>query len=78
MVYDHKNQFRAVIVRGKAQSDLDDLLPFYAETINELDGERIDLFREKFNQKLLTKLPSSTKIKNIKHFGIMICFFGRI
>ena len=65
MVYDHKNQFRAVIVRGKAQSDLDDLLPFYAETINELDGERIDLFREKFNQKLLTKLPSSTKIKTL-------------
>ena len=65
MIYDHKNQFRAVIVRGKAQSELDDLLPFYAETINELDGERIDSFRKKFNQKLLSKLPSSTKVKTL-------------
>ncbi len=35
MSYNPENQYRCTIIRGKSQSDIEDLLPFYVQTIHE-------------------------------------------
>ena len=35
MSYKPENQYRCTIIRGKSQSEVEDLLPFYAQTVHK-------------------------------------------
>ena len=48
MPYDHSKQYRCPIVRGKALTDLDDLLPTYAHIIQEICPTNKTNFKESF------------------------------
>ena len=52
MPYDHQNQFRAPIVRGKALSDLDNLLPLYSNIIQQITPCSLEDFEKQFNENL--------------------------
>lgn len=52
MSYIHTKQFRCAIIRGKAQEELDNLLPFYASIISEICPTSKRAFDNFFNQKL--------------------------
>lgn len=56
MSYDpDKEYYRCTIIRGKAQQEMDDMLPFYATAINQLcpmdEGEFKKCFRDMISQK---------------------------
>lgn len=52
MTYIHTDQLRFQTIRGKAQSELDDLLPFYASVISEICPTSKRAFFEFFEKKL--------------------------
>lgn len=60
-MYDHRNRYRCTIIRGKAQSQVEDLLPVYANIIIECEGNNKELFNEQFNRKLSKFLSSPTE-----------------
>ena len=60
-MYDHRNRYRCTIIRGKAQSQVEDLLPVYASIIIEYEGNNKELFDEQFNRKLSNFLSSPTE-----------------
>lgn len=70
MTYTPENQFRCVIIRGKSQNEMEDLLPLYANMVNnycpctsqEFD-ERGNKFLAKvlFNNESYSELPASNK-----------------
>ena len=59
MSYSHANQYRCTIIRGKAKNALDDLLPAYAQIIEEVTPVSSEEFATKFNQQLATFIPGS-------------------
>ncbi len=61
MDYDPKNQYRCTIIRGKTITRMDDLLPFYAETLEEICPIDESLYDDTFDQLLMDKLPISEK-----------------
>ena len=61
MIYNHLDQYRCAIVRGKASSDLDNLLPAYAGILQELCPCTQETFRNDFDSKLMSYLPNSTQ-----------------
>jgi len=61
MTYDHSKQFRSTIVRGKALTELDDLLPAYASIISQICPSYKDDFTVQFNKNLSHYLPSAVK-----------------
>ncbi|MDC1020215.1 DUF3883 domain-containing protein [Alphaproteobacteria bacterium] len=77
MTYNHRNQYRAVIVRGKALSDLDDLLMLYANIISDIVPCKYDVFAKNFNSQLLSKLTGvKTKTLNNHRTEIAGKLFG--
>jgi hypothetical protein len=52
MRYNPENQYRCTIIRGKAQSELDDLLLAYASIISEITPSHRDAYNDLFNDKL--------------------------
>jgi len=52
MTYIHTDQFRCAIIRGKAQAELDNLLPFYASVISEVCPTSAENFFSFFKKKL--------------------------
>ena len=48
-MYNHQNQYRCVIIRGKSKKELDNLLPLYALVIDEICPCSKDAFEAKFN-----------------------------
>ena len=65
MSYNPNNQHRCSIIRGKSITKMDDLLPFYAESLNELCPINAEQFSESFDKLLSFKLGISQKaIKN--------------
>lgn len=65
MSYIHTEQFRCAIIRGKAQAELDNLLPYYASIISEICPTSKENFDEFFNQKLATLLGEETTKKTL-------------
>lgn len=65
MSYIHSEQFRCAIIRGKAQAELDNLLPYYASIISEICPTSKGNFDEFFNQKLATLLGEETTKKTL-------------
>jgi len=62
-MYDHSKQFRCTIIRGKSQSEMDDLLPAYAKVISEICPCQTTDFPEKFNDEFQRFLPESKRVK---------------
>ena len=48
-MYNHNNQYRCIIIRGKSQRELDNLLPAYATVIDEICPCTKEDFESKFN-----------------------------
>ncbi len=61
MNYNHLNQYRATIIRGKAKNALDDLLPTYAQIIEEITPVSVGEFHHRFNKALHLIIPSAEK-----------------
>lgn len=61
MAYNHANQYRSTIIRGKAKTDLDNLLPAYAQILNEICPIGVEAFAEAFNRQLKQILPAAEK-----------------
>ncbi len=60
MTYNHNSQFRAIIVRSKSLTDLDNLLIVYAEIISEITPCHISDFSSKFNTYLKSRILHSS------------------
>lgn len=62
-MYNHKNQFRCPIIRGKSQREMDNLLPLYAKIINGIcPCEKAD-FSTEFDNIIRSVLKSKDKNK---------------
>lgn len=55
-MYNHTNQYRCIIIRGKSQRELDNLLPAYALVIDDICPCAKDEFETRFNKQLATLL----------------------
>ena len=64
-MYNHANQYRCPIIRGKSQKEIDDLLPAYAKIIFDICPCTKDEFATKFNNQLEQYLPEETKKKTL-------------
>jgi hypothetical protein len=59
MSYNPHNQYRCTIIRGKAKNLLDDLLPAYANIVNEITPTSLDSLHSEFNSRLKKYLPGA-------------------
>ena len=62
-MYNHSNQYRCTIIRGKSKKEMDDLLPAYAMVIDEICPCSIVEFDVKFNNAFQRFLPESDRTK---------------
>lgn len=62
-MYDHTKQYRCTIIRGKTQSEMDDLLPAYAKIIDEICPCSAEEFESSFNNSIMQFLPASAHTK---------------
>lgn len=60
-MYNHENQYRCTIIRGKSKHEMDDLLPAYAKIIDDICPCEHTNFREQFNSALLSYMPKTAK-----------------
>lgn len=74
--YKPQNQYRCTIIRGKAKSDLDNLLPKYASIINELCPCSKELFDTQFNEKLNEVVGGTKKTLDNHRTEIAYKLFG--
>ena len=83
-MYDHTKQFRCSIIRGKSQSEMDNLLPQYAKIIDEICPCGIDEFKEAFDNAIRPYLKAKERNKkeplqktfNNHRTEIAKCLFG--
>ena len=61
MSYNHSNQFRYTIIRGKAKNEIDNLLPLYAEIIKNNTPSPKQDFDAAFNESLQRYFPAAAK-----------------
>lgn len=60
VIYNPDIQYRCTIIRGKAQKELDNLLPAYAKIIEEICPCTKDVFHQEFNDRLSDIIYDST------------------
>lgn len=60
-MYDHRNQYRCTIIRGKSQKEMDNFLPTYASIIEEICPCRTEDFRALFDAAFLVYVPEVTE-----------------
>ena len=60
-MYNKDNQYRCTIIRGKAKTELDNLLPLYASIIDKITPCSKESFPEFFNEKVSIYLKNSEK-----------------
>ena len=60
-MYNHKKRYRCTIIRGKAQSEIEDLIPIYSDIIISCEGLDKHSFKESFNHRLSSFVPSPTE-----------------
>ncbi len=58
-MYNPEHQYRCTIIRGKAKTDLDNLLPLYASIIEELTPCSNEVFIKEFEEKLKKFMPTA-------------------
>lgn len=63
-MYNPENQYRCTIIRGKAQKDLDNLLPSYSNFINEICPTDKESFNDNFND-YLSEIFYDTKYEDL-------------
>lgn len=61
MSFNPENQHRATIIRGRAKTDMDNLLPIYANILESICSCSKDDFPARFNKRLENVLSVSTK-----------------
>lgn len=61
MAYNHANQYRCTIIRGKAKNSLDDLLPAYAQIIDGITPIDAGSFAGAFDKALSQVMPEAEK-----------------
>ena len=66
-MYNSANQYRCTIIRGKSQKDVDNLLPAYAQIINEICPCSKATFEQQFNKKLSLLLPGNPTDKTLNN-----------
>lgn len=81
-MYDQTRQYRCTIIRGKAQKDMDNLLPAYATVLNDIcPCEKAD-FQKAFDEAFSKYLPNGISQKTLdnhrteisgKLFGMYFC-----
>jgi hypothetical protein len=64
-MYDHARQYRCTIIRGKAQKELDDLLPAYANVISEICPCAKSDFKMFFDDSFKRYLPDNATQKTL-------------
>jgi len=62
-MYNHENQYRCTIIRGKSQKEVDDLLPAYATIIVDICPCNKCTFESEFNTRLSKYLPTGKQTK---------------
>lgn len=62
-MYNCLNQYRCIIIRGKSQKEIDDLLPAYAKIIDDITPCDTDVFGQRFNELLAPYLSADKRIK---------------
>lgn len=62
-MYNRLNQYRCIIIRGKSQKEIDDLLPAYAKVIDDITPCESDTFMNKFNDQFAQYLAADKRIK---------------
>lgn len=62
-MYNPLNQYRCIIIRGKSQKEIDDLLPAYAKIIDDITPCLVEVFSRKFNELLAPYLSVDKRIK---------------
>lgn len=62
-MYNRLNQYRCIIIRGKSQKEIDDLLPAYAKVIDDITPCEVEAFSQKFNELLAPYLSADKRIK---------------
>lgn len=65
-MYNHKNQYRCTIIRGKSQSNMDNMLPAYANLVNDICPCGIVEFKSIFN-KQLSHFISGASLKTLNN-----------
>ncbi|MCL2083426.1 MAG: DUF3883 domain-containing protein [Oscillospiraceae bacterium] len=60
-MYNHENQYRCTIVRGKSQSEMDDLLPLYAKIIDSICPCDVKNFKSAFDNAIRPFLKAKEK-----------------
>jgi len=60
-MYNPDLQYRCTIIRGKAQTELDNLLPTYCQIISRICPQASDTFAEAFNRLLFNKVHNPTE-----------------
>lgn len=62
-MYNPEKQYRCTIIRGKSQTEMDDLLPIYARIIDEICPCESKAFEELFNKKFAKYLTENKRTK---------------
>ena len=60
-MYNHSNQYRCDIIRGKSKTEMDNLLPSYAKVIDDICPCQIDVFTIEFNKRLADYLSAEQR-----------------
>ena len=58
-MYNPENQYRCTIIRGKSQSDMEDLLPLYANMVHKFCPCEEQMFKES-SRKMISKALFNT------------------
>lgn len=66
-MYNHANQYRCTIIRGKSKKEMDNLLPLYAKIISSICPCDASKFAKEFNIALRPAMPASTTEKTINN-----------
>ncbi|MDE7208471.1 MAG: DUF3883 domain-containing protein [Clostridia bacterium] len=64
-MYNHSNQYRCIIIRGKSKRELDNLLPSYAMIIDEICPCAKEEFESRFNQEFVKILHGKNTDKTV-------------
>ena len=62
-MYNSTRQYRCTIIRGKSQTEMDNLLPAYAKVINQVCPCNAEDFEHRFNSEFVRYLPESDRVK---------------
>lgn len=72
-MYNHFEQYRCTIIRGKSQKDMDELLPAYAKVLMDICPCSTSVFQKLFDTAFAKHLPLGTTRKTLDNHRTEIC-----